>query len=95
MMFCASVWFFAQSIRLSYLLYFPALTFGFSACVMMVTSQAMLFMSSKHQGLYLIGADDFTKTLNEVLNGFVVLFIMQMFPQGNQRLILSYFLKCI
>jgi hypothetical protein len=29
------------------------------------------------------------------LNGFVVLFIMQMFPQGNQRLILSYFLKCI
>lgn len=84
-MFGASVWFYTQSSALSYLLYFPALTFGFSACAMMVTSQTMLLTSSNYPSLYLIGADDFTKTLNEVLHGFVVFVIMQAFPQGHHR----------
>ncbi|XP_031561703.1 major facilitator superfamily domain-containing protein 12-like [Actinia tenebrosa] len=84
MMFGSSVWFYTQSSSLNYLLYFPALTFGYSACVMMITSQTMFFTSSSYPSLYLIGADDFTKTLNEVFNGFVVFAIMQTFPQGHR-----------
>ncbi|KAK3701736.1 hypothetical protein QZH41_018883, partial [Actinostola sp. cb2023] len=81
----AGIWFLSQSITLSDLLYFPALTFGFSSCIMIVTSQMMLFISSKTSALHLTDADDFVKAMDELWNGFVVFVIMQAFPDGHQR----------
>jgi len=74
-----------QTVSLSALLYFPALAFGFCSCIIIVTSHMMLFMSSQELGLHFTDSDDFTRAMDELWNGFVVLVIMQTFPDDHEK----------